>query len=53
VLKHIAQSDCGYTISRGVQGQVGRGLEQLDLVGGSPAHVKVFGTRWSLMFSLT
>lgn len=32
----------------GIQGQVARGLWQLNIVGGNPAHGGEFGTRWHL-----
>ena len=44
----VAQRSYGYPIPGGVQGQVGWGLGQPELVGGSPAHSNGFGTRWSI-----
>jgi len=37
-LKQVAQRSCGCPIPGGIQGQVGWGPEQPDLVHGSPAH---------------
>ena len=37
-LAQAAQSSCGCPISGGIQGQVGWGPGQPELVGGSPAH---------------
>ena len=37
-LKQVAQRSCGCPIIGGVQGQVGQGLEQPDLVEEVPAH---------------
>lgn len=40
VVRHLAQRSCGCLISGGIQGQVGWGHGQLDLVGGSLTHSK-------------
>ena len=39
------QRGCGCPLPGTVQGQVGRGFEQLGLVEGVPAHGRGFGTR--------
>ncbi len=38
-LAQAAQRSCGYSITGGVQGQLGWGPGQPDLVGGNPAHI--------------
>jgi len=45
-----AHRSCGCPIPGGAQGQVGWGPGQPELVRGSPAHGKGFGTRWCLRF---
>ena len=47
-LAQVAQRGCGCPVPGGVQGQVGWGPGQPDLVGGSPACGGGVGTRWPL-----
>ena len=44
-LEHVAQRGCGCPIRGSVQGQVGWGFEQPDLVEGVPAQGRGVGTR--------
>lgn len=46
-LKQVAQGSCGCLIPVRVQGQVECGPEQPHLVGDTPAHGRVIGTRCS------
>jgi len=48
-LEHVAQRNCEYPFPGSVQGQVGWGFEQSDLMEGVPAHGRGVGPRWSLM----
>jgi len=43
-LAQVAQRSCGFPLRGRVQGQVGRGFEQLGLVEGVPAHGRGVGT---------
>ena len=45
MLEHVAQRGCGCLISEGIQGQVGWGPGQPDLVAGNPAYGRAVGTR--------
>jgi len=47
VLEQTVQRGCGCPIPEDVQGQVGWGLGQPDLMGGNPAHGREVGTRWN------
>jgi len=42
VLAQASQRNCGCSIAGGVQGQVGLGPEQPDLVSDNPAHDREF-----------
>ena len=44
-LEQVAQRGCGCPLPGSVQGQVGWGFEQPDLVEGIPAHGRRAGTR--------
>jgi len=44
-LEQVAQRSCGCPVPGNVQGQVGRGFEQPDLMEVVAAHGKVVGTR--------
>lgn len=44
------QRGCGCPIPGGIQGQVGWGPGQPELVGGNPAHDRGIGIRWCLRF---
>jgi len=43
-LTQVSQRSCGCLLPGRVQGQVGRGFEQPDLVEGVPAHSRGVGT---------
>ena len=44
-MEQEAQKSCGYSISENVQGQVGWGPGQLDLVVGKTAHGRRVGSK--------
>ena len=51
-LAHAAQSNCGCSIPGGVQGHIGWGPGQPELVGGGSSNGKVVGTDLSFKVSL-
>ena len=44
-LEQVAQISCGCPLPGSVQGQVGRGIDQPDVVEGVPAHGRGVGER--------
>jgi len=52
-LEQVAQRSYGCPFPGSVQGQIGWGFEQPELVEGAPTHSGEAGTRWSLRFFAT